>query len=349
MYAYPVRPTILPEHLRLGSITTLALLALLICLRGLWRGRDRWPWLLAALLGTAFVLFDRWHRYQRYPALPQDTFFRETIAWTNFLSWFLLAVVSIVHVRWHPKSLKVIVGTWSCVGPALLLWMSGCVYPRSAADSNTCRNQMKMIGIAAHSDREIHENRFFPLRFRTDSGVERSWRVELLPFLEASALRNRYHDDATWDSDENASVTNERKTPYRCPANERPTDARGRVWTAYLAATGARAVFEKDGPDVRHLRNVPYGMSNKAMIVEACGQNVIWTEPRDLDIDTVPVGVNLPSAVLGRSEGTFSATHPGGPGVLMVDGSVQTLDPDTDPAVLRAILTVDGNEKRPFD
>lgn len=85
------------------------------------------------------------------------------------------------------------------------------------------------------------------------------------------------------------------------------------------------------------------------MIVEACGQNIVWTEPRDLDVDTVPVGVNLPSAKLGRSEGTFSATHPGGPGVLMVDGSVQTLDPDTDPAVLRAILTVDGHEKTPFE
>ncbi len=43
MYAYPVRPTILPEHLRLGSITALTLLALLICLRGLWRGATVGP------------------------------------------------------------------------------------------------------------------------------------------------------------------------------------------------------------------------------------------------------------------------------------------------------------------
>ena len=349
MYAYPVRPTILPEHLWLGSITAPALIALLICLHGLWRGRDRWPWLLAALLGTAFVLFDRWHRYPRYPELPQDTFLRKGIAWTNFLSCFLLAGASIVHVRRNPRSKRVIVGTWSVVGPILLLWMAGHVSPRSLGYFWTCRNQMKVIGIATHIYAEIHEGRLFPTRFVAENDIERSWRVELLPFLEASALRERYRDDATWDSDENASVTNEGKTPYRCPANERPIDSRGRVWTAYLAATGSRTVYGKDGLDRRRLGSAPDGMSNTAMIVEACGQNVVWTEPRDVDVDIVPVGINLPSAHLGRSEGILSATHPGGPNVLMVDSSVKNLTSKTDPAVLRAILTVDGNEKRPFD
>lgn len=348
MYAYPVRPTILPEHLRLGSITVLTLLALLICLHGLWRGRDRWPWLLAALLGTAFVLFDRWHRYQRYPALPQDTFFREAIAWTNFLSWFLLAVVSIVHVRWHPKSLKVIVGTWSCVGPVLFIWVSGHVYPRSAAHASHCRNQMKLVGIAAHNYSEIQNGQFFVSQIPASNGVLRTWRVELLPLLDSPQLRKRYVDEAAWDSTINAPVATELRNPYRCPAEVEPADHQGRIKSAYLAVTGTRSFFADNGQGRRWSETRDFAAST-AMIVEACGQNVIWTEPRDLDIDTVPVGVNLPSAVLGRSEGTFSATHPGGPGVLMVDGSVQTLDPDTDPAVLRAILTVDGNEKRPFD
>ncbi len=204
---------------------------------------------------------------------------------------------------------------------------------------------MKQIGIAAHIFLEIHESRFFPPRFSTSNGVERSWRVELLPFLdEAPSASSVYQDAATWDAAENASVTNRRRIPYNCPANERPVDSLGRVWTAYLAVAGSRSIFGTN-ETVRRLDQVPDGTSNTAMIVEACGQNVVWTEPRDLDADAVPVGVNLPSAELGRSEGTFSATHPGGPGVLMVDGSVQTLDPDTDPAVLRAILTVDGNER----
>lgn len=345
MFAYPVLPAILPQHLLLGSITLVTLIGILVCTLGLRRGRSRGAWLIASLLGTAFVLFVRWHRYPPYPERPHDTFLREAIAWTNFLSWFLLVAVSVAHSRRHPDSRKVIAGTWTCVVPALLLWMPVCVYPRSAAQSSSCRSQLKMLGIATSNYAETYDGRYFPLRLNTVAGVERSWRVEVLPFLDASALRKRYRDDAAWGAYENEPVAREGRGLYRCPSNERSTDALERVYTAYLAVGGDRGLFGAE----RRWDEVPDGNSNTALMVEACGQNVVWTEPRDIDIGTVAAGVNRPGAEPGRSEGSFSAYHPGGPGLLMADGSVRSVGPGMDPEVLRAVLTADGNEPVSFD
>jgi prepilin-type processing-associated H-X9-DG protein len=83
------------------------------------------------------------------------------------------------------------------------------------------------------------------------------------------------------------------------------------------------------------------------LVVEACGKEIIWTEPRDLPLEETPVGINLPGEKPLTSAGLFSSYHRQGAHVLMADGSVRYLSDRTSPEVLEAILTADGGGPTP--
>jgi hypothetical protein len=93
-----------------------------------------------------------------------------------------------------------------------------------------------------------------------------------------------------------------------------------------------------------NLKTVTDGTSNTIAVVEACGHPVVWTEPRDIDLDQQAVGVNLPGEQPGRSRGVVSSYHHAGGHVGLADGSVRFVSEQIDPNVLRALLTATGGE-----
>ncbi len=120
-----------------------------------------------------------------------------------------------------------------------------------------------------------------------------------------------------------------------------------------MACTGSSAFFPVPTAGTgreRRFNDIRDGISNTAMLVEACGQNVVWTEPRDLDVDAVSLGVNLPGVRRGESAGLLSSHDPSGAAaVLTGDCALAALSADTDPEVLKAMLTIDGGESVRFD
>ena len=60
-------------------------------------------------------------------------------------------------------------------------------------------------------------------------------------------------------------------------------------------------------------------------------------EPRDIDSKDLRFRSTA-------SPGEMGSRHPGGVHVLMADGTLQFLPDDTDPKVLRAMLTIAGGE-----
>jgi prepilin-type processing-associated H-X9-DG protein len=86
---------------------------------------------------------------------------------------------------------------------------------------------------------------------------------------------------------------------------------------------------------------MPDGSSNTILLVEACGRNITWTEPRDVQFDDVAIGVNLPGERRGESAGVVSGYHWGGAHVMMADGSVTFISADIDPGLLKGLLQVD--------
>ena len=106
--------------------------------------------------------------------------------------------------------------------------------------------------------------------------------------------------------------------------------------------TGPDAFGREDG--LRSDRMITDGSSNTIMILEACGQNIPWLQPRDVDVETTPPGINLPGDSPGSSRGVLSSHHFRIASVAFADGSVRSLNEQIDPQLLRALLTTNGGE-----
>jgi len=73
-------------------------------------------------------------------------------------------------------------------------------------------------------------------------------------------------------------------------------------------------------------------------VVEACGLNILWTEPRDAIVEDATVGINLPGKKLGTSDGVLSSYHTDGATTAMLDGSIRFLSKSIDKSILKRML-----------
>lgn len=227
--------------------------------------------------------------------------------------------------------------------------------PRDVRGRVQCRSNLKQIGLALHNFHDDFDR--FPKAARTTASqaelpatspkAQRSWRVTLLPYLENADLYSRYDSDAAWDSDINLPLSRERISSYDCAVRPSNVDQQQRFLSAYAAVTGPNAAFKNN--NFVHIRDISDGTSNTVMVVEACGSQIVWTEPRDVRIDSMKMSVNGPGDQPGRSFGISSSYHRGGSQILLADGSVRFASQDIDPKVLRALMTIDSNDPMPAD
>ena len=156
-----------------------------------------------------------------------------------------------------------------------------------------------------------------------------SWRVHLLPYVEAADLYDEFHLDEPWDSEHNKKLIERMPDAYRNP--NLPV---AEFKTNYLAVTGEGTAF--GGKQGTKFQDVIDGTANTIMVVEAnADRAVIWSKPDDLKFDP-----QQPLAGLGD-------LRPGGFQALLMDGSVQFFAKTIDPGVLRALMTIAGSEAIP--
>jgi prepilin-type processing-associated H-X9-DG protein len=208
-----------------------------------------------------------------------------------------------------------------------------------------CLSNLKNISVAI-SDYATENNGDLPHLTPSVRDVPRSWRVELLPFLRYADVYSRYRFDRAWDSPENLTHAQTFLRAYRCPANPHrfTPDLAGRFHSDFLAIRGPETAFP-DGKGLS-LRTIAEsdGLDTTLIIVESCGQRVVWTEPRDVDLSQQVVGANLRGDKPGHSRGVLSSYHTGAINVVLADGSVRGLSANIDPKLLRSILTATGGE-----
>jgi hypothetical protein len=202
-----------------------------------------------------------------------------------------------------------------------------------------CRNNLKTIGIAFHNFHD--EDGAFPSAV-INARAPRSWRVELLPWIDQEPLRTRYNDDAEWNAAQNEPLTFMPPREYVCPSNFNPMDERNRRYTAYAAVTGDGSTLLADRRN--SISQIADGTSNTLMVIEACGQEIVWTEPRDVDATKAPIGINLNGSSKTRSPGLGSSYHVGGCQVLTGDGAVRFMSQSIDPTLLKSLTTAAGGE-----
>ncbi len=200
-----------------------------------------------------------------------------------------------------------------------------------------CMHNLHQIGLGLYTYNETHSVWPSPQA----GEPPHSWRVAVLPYVDGHYIYDQYDFSAAWDSDINRPLANGLFRLYWCPSMEAP-ERDEPMTTAFALIVGDDAAWSSSG--VIDHADIPDGASNTAIVAEACGLNIIWTEPRDIDLATTPIGINLPGDAPGHSPGILSTYHAKGANVLMADGSVRGFAIETDPKVLEAITTADGGE-----
>lgn len=224
-------------------------------------------------------------------------------------------------------------------------WFLGCCVLFSpggtaieAARRTQCKYNLKQLGLALHNYHDTYER--FPAAAMGAPAV--SWRIQLLPFLEDRTLPQPYDHNAAWDDPQNTPLQKYRCATFDCPSRENNFDSQQRFLTAYLAPTGNGTIFDRD--EGTQFKEITDGSSNTIAIVEACGTNVVWTDPRDQNVKRHEFSVNGPGQVVGQSASIVSSYHHNGAQVMLADGSVRFVGNQTDEKILRALPTRAGDE-----
>jgi hypothetical protein len=200
-----------------------------------------------------------------------------------------------------------------------------------AAEQEAANVNLKRIGVAMHNFHDSH-GRFPPAAPRTSKtrapkpeNPPHSWRVALLPFVEAVDLYERYRFDEPWDSPHNRELLAEMPDVYRHPSD--PLEVTN---SAYYAVVGPGTIF--DGEQGRRFADVVDGTRYTILVVEA-KREVPWTKPED-----VPFDPDKPLPELGGfTEGGFRA--------LLADGSVRFIPKSIDETMLRSLFQKADRQK----
>ena len=135
------------------------------------------------------------------------------------------------------------------------------------------RNDLKQIGLAMHNFHEV--NNSFPSNDRgSTDAVGLSWRVHILPYLDAAPLYNEFHMDEPWDSEHNKALISRMPKTYGASAEGK---------TSIHVFVGEGTPF---GGKPFSLSEVTDGTSNTILCVRA-GEDTadIWTKPGGLTFD----------------------------------------------------------------
>lgn len=196
---------------------------------------------------------------------------------------------------------------------------------REAARRSMGKNNLKQILLAFHNYHAVHKH--FPpaVVIGPDGKTPHSWRVEILPYIDQSALYKEYHLDEPWDSEHNKKVLAKIPAVFRNPnADGDPHNS------SYFAVVGKKTAFgDKDGVQIRDITD---GTSNSIAVVEA-KRDIPWTKPEDIRFD----GKKLPE---------FGGFHQGGYFVALCDGAVRFISENIDPKTLKKLLEI--NDGLPF-
>jgi prepilin-type processing-associated H-X9-DG protein len=222
----------------------------------------------------------------------------------------------------------------------IFLGVIGCLFSvalvlpamRSAGNGGNrahCTINLRSIGLAMHNYHEL--NGCLPPAAITDKNGRPllSWRVALLPYIEANNTYVKFHLDEPWDSPHNLALLEAMPTVYACPSDRTLTPG----MTGYQVVIGSNTVFTPDFKSVT-FHGITDGLHNTLLVGES-QRNVPWTKPEDLR-DALPLPLN--------GLGSHHGDHNNGFHALMVDGSVRFLKSTIAPSVLRALVTRNGEE-----
>jgi hypothetical protein len=224
----------------------------------------------------------------------------------------------------------------SLLAVVLAFPLSWC--PQRHSGGPRCGNNLKNIVTAMLSYHERHG--CLPPAYIADKDGKpmHSWRVLLLPELDEEPLYSQYRFSEPWNGPNNSKLANRMPSVFHCPQHKTPLrNADGTrnplSTTSYVVVTGTNTAFP--GAECRRLAGL---RDDLILLTEVADCDICWLEPRDLDADKMQYRINSDPRCAPSSR--HREGRRGGALVALADGSVHLLLETTDPATLRAWLTV---------
>ncbi|HVJ66699.1 MAG TPA: DUF1559 domain-containing protein [Caulifigura sp.] len=221
---------------------------------------------------------------------------------------------------------------------ALILMGVAFIGVREAQESawqTMCRGRLGKLQLALINYHEVYGSLPPAYIADADGTPMHSWRVLILPFLDARGEYASYRFDEPWDSLHNRTIAESPvKEHFRCPSRRWKPDA---PTTDYVVVMGEGTAFPGAAPI--KLEEIKDGLPETILVTEIVNSRIHWMEPRDLDFRTMSFEVND-----GRRP-SVSGPHLEGPGVVFGDRITayrlkKTLRPET----LKGLLTIAGGE-----
>lgn len=223
-------------------------------------------------------------------------------------------------------------GAPAAVATALIL--PALQQAREAARRTQSMSHLKQIALAFHNYHDVYGH--FPPAVIEENGVKRSWRVEILPFVEQAALYAQYRKDEPWDSEHNMKLAETVVPVYKDPSDPSKPNS-----TSYFQLVGPNALASDKPVDVRgggkgiHIRDITDGTSNTIMVIEA-KQDVPWSKPEDIPFDPENIDALIKEELGGNHTGGFLAAF--------ADGAVRFISENVDRSVFKGLVTPAGGE-----
>jgi hypothetical protein len=337
MYEFPP-PIWTNQDWTVGSLVLIAVFGLILPLV-VARYTSHKPWMATVWVVVGVISLCAFGDYFQYGTQTYEPY-RYMMALPGLLA--VLSAAAAFRIWWRSTDGAarvhegIVISLVLCI--LITLALPGVIERREPSRRTQCKNNLKQIGLAMHSYNDVHG--VFPAAALGSPPV--SWRITLLPYLENAAVAEQYDRDEAWDRTPNVALQRKRVQPYECPSRPSQYDSQGRFLTSYIVPTLPGAIFDAaSGTPISEIKD---GTSNTLLTMEACGTEIIWTDPRDVDSSNGEVLVNGPGPVKGRSNSMISSWHLAGAQVGFSDGSVRFVGTNIDAGVLRNLMTKDGGE-----
>lgn len=211
------------------------------------------------------------------------------------------------------------------------------VKAQEAARLARFQNNLQFVGIAFYNYFATNEHLPAAAAYGNEDRDLLSWRVALLPMLDARALQREFRLDEPWDSEHNESLLSRMPKVFESPGVTEPG------MTTLMVVTGEGTPFHGDhGVANGTLRKgLAYdeiesgdGMTNVILAVYAASEKAVpWTKPEDLAFDPKD-----PLACIGEIPET-------GLMVVMADGAVRTLPKDIAAEMFSRLVRYNDGER----
>jgi Protein of unknown function (DUF1559) len=223
------------------------------------------------------------------------------------------------HMPWRRWIAKIVVAIVVLLGIALLV--PAIERAREAARKSQSKNNLKQVGLAFHDYHDVYKCLPPGGVFGKDGTAYHGWGPALWPYIEASFYPDMIDYNAPWDAPQNSFLFKHDPGVFASPNIPLKSSAEGFTPSHYIANEN---IFHRNSS--YSFKDMMGGLAHNWLLTDQFQDWWPWGSPYNWG----PLEWPRPGS---HGENGWSG---GVVMLLMVDGSVETFSPESDPSIMRA-------------